>query len=254
MPLQRPAIAALLLFAVCSCTGSQGPVPAPPGAIRVLFIGNSYTDYNGSIPAVLQAMADQTGVPLVAHGSLSWGRSLEWHFHRGQARRAIARGGWDYVVLQDHSRQAFEHPEKLAEYARRFDEQIQRIGARTVFFVTWARQHQPDKQAVIVREYERAALEMGAMIAPVGLAWQRVIREDAEVKLHTNDRSHPTPAGSYLAACVFYHTLLGEPPAPLPAKIQTGKVTIDLPPEQALVLQRAAAAVSAGTASQPVRP
>lgn len=48
---------------------------------------------------------------------------------------------------------------------------------------------------------------------PVGPAWQRVRKETGRIALYQRDHSHPTPAGSYAAACVFYSVLYGKPVA-----------------------------------------
>ena len=42
----------------------------------------------------------------------------------------------------------------------------------------------------------------------MGVAWQQSLKDDPKLVLHAKDGSHPAPAGSYLAACVFYATLL----------------------------------------------
>ena len=241
-----PCLAALLLL--CSCAGADRPGAAagslPP--VRVLFIGNSYTLYNGTLPKVLNDMAAEAGVALEARGSLRSGKSLAWHYNEGKARAAIARGGWDYVVLQDHSRQTIDHPDQFEQYVKRFDQEIRKIGARTVLFMTWARQHQPDKQTIITRAYEQSAATAGALIAPVGLAWQRVLRVRPDLPLYFDDQSHPTPAGTYLAACVFYRMLLNQPPperVPAIRNHRTGK-TEPLPAETAWYLRDAAALIS----------
>ncbi len=41
-------------------------------------------------------------------------------------------------------------------------------------------------------------------VSPVGVAWKRVREEYPEIDLYTPDESHPSYAGSYLAASVFY--------------------------------------------------
>ena len=45
--------------------------------------------------------------------------------------------------------------------------------------------------------------------APVGDAWERSLAERPAIVLHDADGSHPSPAGTYLAACVFYAVLTG---------------------------------------------
>jgi hypothetical protein len=48
--------------------------------------------------------------------------------------------------------------------------------------------------------------------ASPGLAWQQFLNESDEPLLYDRDQSHPTLAGSYLAACVFYSVLFKESP------------------------------------------
>jgi hypothetical protein len=248
----------LLLVLLCSAAIAQNAptTPTTKPATRVLFIGNSYTAYNGGLPKVLKQMADHAGKPIEIEMSVSGGKSLEWHWNEGQARPAIERGGWDYVVLQDFSTQAINKPQLLAEYARKFDELITKRGAKTVFYLTWARQHQPENQAVITKAYTDAATELMATVAPVGVAWQRVLRDKPDTVLHFDDRSHPNPAGTYLTACVFYVTLLKDPPPTFVPPISNQRTgdRDQLPAEQAAYLRQVAIeTASAAPASQPSR-
>lgn len=49
--------------------------------------------------------------------------------------------------------------------------------------------------------------EVGAIVEPVGLAWHAFSQHDRP-QLYDRDQSHPSPAGSWLAACVFRSALL----------------------------------------------
>jgi hypothetical protein len=53
----------------------------------------------------------------------------------------------------------------------------------------------------------------------VGLAWQRFLGKYDQPVLHDKDQSHPTLAGSYLAACVFLAVLFGESPVGIPGEV-----------------------------------
>ena len=226
---------------------SEPAPPAPPlvPPTRVLFIGNSFTFYNGGVDAVLQALARAKGENLECSASVSGGKTLEWHWEEGDARAAIARGGWDYVVLQEHSMRPLTDGPAMLKYAKLFDAEVKSAGAKTVLFLTWARFNQPENQRGITRAYDSVAKELNARVARVGPAWERVLEQRPDLELHTDDRIHPTPAGTYLAACVFYATITGDSPEGLPATVTTatGK-TITLNPADAKVLQRAAAVVS----------
>ena len=53
---------------------------------------------------------------------------------------------------------------------------------------------------------------LSADLAPVGLAWSAALRDQSDIDLWKRDGRHPTKAGSYLAACVFYRELTGRDP------------------------------------------
>jgi hypothetical protein len=56
--------------------------------------------------------------------------------------------------------------------------------------------------------YLEMAYDNNAWCAPVGMAWQKVRTERPNLQLYMADRSHPSLAGSYLAANVIYTTII----------------------------------------------
>jgi uncharacterized protein YdhG (YjbR/CyaY superfamily) len=78
--------------------------------------------------------------------------------------------------------------------------------------MTWARQHAPETQQAITDAYTSIGRELEATVVPVGLAWQSFLGKHDQPVLHDRDQSHPTLAGSYLAACVFLAVLFEESP------------------------------------------
>jgi hypothetical protein len=224
-----------LLAAALPAWAASGPLPrltaqqadhARP--LRVLFIGNSYTFVN-DLPAQVARLANSAATVealqpgLVAEG----GASLKRHWETGKALEAIKAVHWDYVVLQEQSTLApaqsingvpqIGDPATFYEYARRFDAEIKKAGARTVFFLTWAPRNAPQNQAPLTKAYTQIAGELGALLAPVGIAWQNALQQDSSLVLHQDDLSHPNSAGSYLAACVFYSLFYSRSPEGLPA-------------------------------------
>lgn len=185
-----------------------------PKSIRVLFIGNSFTQRN-DLPGLLAEMAAQRDV-LVEHELISaGGASLRTHWNAGQAAAAIGAGGYDYVVLQEQSTLPVKNAKRMGENVRLFDEKIQQAGAKTVLYMTWARQHSPADQQTIADAYSAIGEELNAIVAPVGLVWQSFLAQHDQPVLHDRDQSHPTLAGSYLAACVFLIVLLKQTPVGL---------------------------------------
>jgi hypothetical protein len=73
-------------------------------------------------------------------------------------------------------------------------------------------------------------------VVPAGAVWQAALAGHPTLPLYDKDGSHPSPLGSYLAACVFTATLFGEKSVGLavPARLK-------LSPELARLVQEAIA-------------
>jgi len=185
--------------------------------MQILFIGNSYT-YVNDLPRMLStlAAAGPRKLRIQTDRQVEGGQSLMGHWNKGQAVEKIRKGGWDFVVLQDQSLTPAMRPQLTKEYAPKLDAEIRKVGATTVFYMTWARKKDPPMIDKLSRTYTEVARELGAAVAPVGLAWKAAIEQRADLELFAADGSHPSPAGTYLAACVFYATLTGEDPTKLP--------------------------------------
>jgi hypothetical protein len=231
-------------------------VKAGPGIVRVLFIGDSYT-YVNNLPGLVMALSAGEPKPLDAEMVVEGGATLDQLWAEGKALAAIRRGNWDYVVLQEQSTlgsglvmngiQQIGDPSAFEQSVRRFDTAIGEVGATTVLYLTWARQNAPQTQDALNTAYLASAKDVHAVIAPVGPAWELARESGQGWDLYQGDGSHPSPAGSYLAACVFYATFYGKSPEGLPARIssrlvdasgtlQTGSVS--LAPADALALQQ----------------
>src|SRR5436190_8341656 len=70
--------------------------------------------------------------------------------------------------------------------------------------MTWARKGQGEKQKLITKAYTGIGQEIGATVIGAGKAWEAFMRRHKTPVLHDKDGSHPTLAGSYLAACAVF--------------------------------------------------
>jgi hypothetical protein len=232
-------------------------VPLPPGGgggsgsgasapLAVLFIGNSYTSVN-DLPHLVAGLAQASGRKLDVAQVTPGGCTLEQHVQTSGAMQQIRARKWDVVVLQEQSQLPVVKPEMMYAAARQLDAEIQKQKSKTVFYLTWARQNNPKMQDGLNKAYFTIAKELGATVAPVGIAWQKALAADPALVLHTSDGSHPNAAGSYLAACLFYATILHKSPEGLPAEIKLdGKLLLSVPPATAKALQAAAAKAMQG--------
>ena len=242
----RPSIIYLTALAVtCALIFITGCIPEPKSdaaeqkPLKVLFIGNSYTSV-GDLPEVITQMAKAKGKQIEYTAHTPGGRSLQKHWHQGKAQQLIARGGWDIVVLQDQSLNPAVNPENTLKYAGLFCKKIDEVGAKKVFYLTFAykdvqawlsqvkeskekkrlAQLLPKMQSLLNKTYLKAARQNNAIVAPVGIAWDMAYSQNPQYPLHASDNSHPDKLGVYLTALVFYAAFFDEMPVDMPGKIE----------------------------------
>ncbi len=185
----------------------EGSAPAP---LRLLFIGNSLTVTN-DVPAMVEALARANGERIITRTVAFPNYSLEDHWNQGDARRAIAEGGWSCVVLQQGPSALPESRMLLVDYARRFAEEARRVHARTALFMVWPESSRARDFDGVKLSYQTAAHEAGGIFLPAGEAWRVAWRRDATLVFYGPDGFHPTQLGSYLSALVIYQGLTGKP-------------------------------------------
>lgn len=214
--------------------------PRPPKhlmpPLRILFIGNSFTQRN-DLPGLLTQLAAAADLPqtVITERVVANGASLRQHWNAGTALQLIQQGGWDAVVLQEQSTLPIKNRKRYHENVRLFHEAIQASGSRTLLYHTWARRHAPETQDDLDAAVAEVAAELEAQVVPVGLAWRRLREIGTGPELYDKDGSHPSPAGTYLAACVFYAVLFGRSPEGLPTSS-----SLPLSPAEAALLQHTA--------------
>ncbi|MET0555604.1 MAG: SGNH/GDSL hydrolase family protein [Vicinamibacteria bacterium] len=244
----------LIALAALGCAGRPSPSgasasPAPAaGGPRVLFVGNSLTEGN-ALPAMVEALARAAGQPLAVEAVTFGGFSLEDHWNRGDARRAIARGGFRFVVLQQGPSSLADSRANLVEWTRRFGEEIRRAGARPALYSVWPESARASVFADVTRSYAEAAASVDGLLLPVGEAWRAAWRREPSLALYGSDGFHPTPRGTYLAALVIAARLLDRPPAGLAQDVGgAGVPAVRLGPAERALFEAAAAEAIASPA------
>jgi hypothetical protein len=194
-----------------------------PG-LRVLFVGNSFTYYN-EMPAMVHELAahDRGARPLysVEYTAPNW--SLHEASDTEGLEELIDEVPWDVVVLQDVSYHLANPPDwwsrETLPYAAALRREIASNGGETIFFMTWGYErgaYSDDSyalmQARLADGYEMLAATLSSEVAPVGAAWASALGGRPGLDPWKRDGHHPSRAGSYLAACVFYRQLTGRDP------------------------------------------
>jgi hypothetical protein len=217
-------------------------------ARRILFIGNSYTFCN-DLPQQLSLLAASAGAERRIETALtaSGGWTLEQHWDDRRCRELLDRGGWDEVVLQEQTRRPYEDTARYHESVRRFQRAILALGGKTILYLTWAPGLEPERQRELDAGVGGIAQELGVTVVPAGPAFALVRARAPQLPLYVvDDQRHPSPQGTYLAACTFVAVLLQRSPIGLPAQALAG----DAPTAQPFRLDEAAARVLQEAASE----
>jgi hypothetical protein len=234
-------IVALALGAAGAALAAQSPAASPARnngcPESILFIGNSYTYFNNVPEMVAALMAEGAGCHVQTRMIAPGGAELRKQWADDHTRAALTERKWDYVILQDQSTLGRDYyvdgnaravgDELFAPAAALWSKAARSAGAQPVFYLTWSRKATPEDQAALNHAYFSAAHQAGAPVAPAGIAWQLVRRERPDLELYWRDGSHPSPAGSYLAACAIYATLLHRDPSGLHARITGTPISVE---------------------------
>lgn len=201
---------------------------------RAFFVGNSYTYYN-TMPEIINSLANAGGDTLIHASSTPGGAQLVQQVSNAATLNGIRQGNWDFVVLQEQSQKPSFSPAQVATdvlpYAAELNDSIVANNpcAETVFFMTWGRKNGDQgncasyppictyagMQARLRSSYLLMASQNQGICSPVGAAWQVVRDSFPLIELYAADESHPSYAGSYLAACTFYATIFRKSPVGL---------------------------------------
>lgn len=239
-------IRTLLLTAALVATGcNAAPLGAPDADFNILFVGNSLTRVN-DLPGMLQMLMDSHGdvgdVHIESVALPNYG--LQDHWSEGTARRRLAEGGWDYVIIQQGPSATEGRPSLLA-FSALFAQEAAAAGARLGLFMVWPAIDRSFDFDGVVDSYRTAAVQNGALLFPAGEAWREAWALDPDVPLYDSDGFHPSALGTYLAALVMYGQLTGKNLSDLPAEIRNAGGRVTISNELAGILQTAATTANA---------
>ncbi|MBU1342195.1 MAG: hypothetical protein KKE44_24195 [Proteobacteria bacterium] len=212
--MKKVILTALIWLLICPgqliCKTLTGSDPERP--IRVLLVGNSYTYFN-ELPTVIKNIGLSQkpkifmAVSMAAYGGNSLSRTV-MYCKSGSCSlyEYLNREPYDFVILQDHSKAPVNNRNEMGYSAVYLHKVIKQYQAKTLFFMTWAPKNNPGLINEISQAYSTAGKNCDSGVAPVGLAWDRTIKE-TDIDLYNIDGSHPNMAGTYLTACVLFTTI-----------------------------------------------
>lgn len=219
--LLRASALALLVSAAAHAANPVVQAPQVDTPKRILFVGNSYFYYNGSLhyhARRIAMSADPAGAYDYRSATIA-GAPLSYHpiEHLITPGRLGVKEAFDIVILQTNSTDAMSERNRarFRETAIEFSASIAKRGGKTALYMTQAHV-KPSKFAGsdmlrrTAEMYVAVGNEIGAIVIPAGLAFEEAYRRRPGITLHhALDGSHPSLLGTYLAACTVYATLYG---------------------------------------------
>ena len=211
----------------------------------ILFIGNSMTYYHDMPTAIFEKMAASAGFDVTVRSVTAGGRFLWEHLSLDDeparaAKAALAAdkaGVYDFVVLQEGMPDLYTRTENFYEAVRILTGKIRDLGAKPALYARMGNKRgnpELDDPActyehvyqTIVKAHETISQELDIPVAWAVRAAYEMNEEPLPFDLYDPDRSHPSYAGSYVAALCVFAALFGADPT---------MITYDgeLPPDQA---------------------
>lgn len=199
--------------------------------LKVLFLGNSYTSVN-DLPGLTALVAKSACDSLIYSSNTPGGYTFNQHSTDATSVSQINQGEWDYVVLQEQSQYpSFPDAQVQSEvfpYATALNDMIIAADSctETVFYMTWGRKNgdasncaawppvctYEGMDSLLHLRYMMMAQNNNAEVSPVGAVWHYLRTNAPAIELYSADESHPSPAGSYAAACTFYTSMFRKSP------------------------------------------
>lgn len=247
-----PAYCGVIAMLGLGCSSNTGPAALPPGGIHVLFVGNSLT-YVNDLPNTLAALADAAGDTIRVVAQTGPGLALIDHLNGATlAAQTIARGGWDFVILQQGPTPAGICRDSLVLWSELFDARIRQVGAVPALLMTWPAVGSSIPFDEVRDSFRGAAAAVHGMFLPAGEAWRAALGADPGVALYGPDGFHPSPTGTFLTALEIYERLTGKDARTLPPVAFSGLSRLSLPESLIVELQTAAHQANLGSPAYPV--
>ncbi len=196
---------------------------------KVMFVGNSYIQYN-NLPNLISQAAQTTNDVLIYDSNLIGGSSFIDHAFNQITINKINSNQWDYVVLQEQSQKPAFPINYVNYYVYPYATQLTQIITQNyacsvpIFYTTWGRQN-GDPQIcfngvcsyevmdnLLQERYHQMAVTNKGIISPVAQVWRYIRANHPNINLYTSDQSHPSLEGSMAAAYTFYAVIFRKDP------------------------------------------
>lgn len=184
---------------------------------KILFVGNSFTFY-WNLPSVVEKMAEEKGLNWDIYQSTEGGATLKDHWEKKKNLKttSLINKKFDIIIFQEHSTYPLKAISETTKYFHLLKQSSHRK-ASIYFYSTWMypKIETPNRDIEVQNPIEKK-LKTTQLVEPqnlllIGKAFDLFKQRYPEHNLLSDDLKHPSPNGTYLAACVVFSTLSNKP-------------------------------------------
>lgn len=233
-----------LALACVLCMGLAAPVDAGQKTIKILMIGNSLTARdcgdNYTIP-YLKKLAKSGGYNVSITKVTKGGQTLKTFSSTGnkygkKAQKAIDKGGWDIVVLQDQTDTVMRNSKKTRNAVKKLAGKIRKKSpdARILLDATWGYNKtikpngkslsMKNQSQMIENTMKKAANDVGGEVVRSGMTFAKAKKITT---IYKSDKNHPNPTGALLHASCLYSVMFKTSPTDASYRAKVKKSTAD---------------------------
>lgn len=174
---------------------------------QVLIFGNSHVSgLDNLIKMIFRAGNPDVSVSIVNAG----GGFLDEKSSKQRRSDLLTSKPWTHIILQGQKYSQSGTTTYPTISAQVWIDKAKTLNITPILFPEHP-QRGDAKEGVKVHSIHRAiAALQKSCVAPVGLAWDKVISTEPRLALHSSDGNHASLMGKLLTAFVFYETITGE--------------------------------------------
>ena len=222
-----------VLLAICLCftciTGcsfwrDERMISDKEKEYRVLFVGNSFTEFNNLANDIFKPMCNQAGYNVIVDTVTRGSYILENFANSADPYGAkidefLNANKYDILILQEQSHRPISDFDSFLRGAKRLSEKAKENGGDVYLYETWG--YKTGNGALVSfggttkvmaeqlsEAYEEVAEEIDATVIHAGLAMLDVYEKHEEVvELYYPDKHHPSLEGSILVGYTMLYTI-----------------------------------------------
>lgn len=175
---------------------------------KVVFFGNSHSN---SLPALVEILI-RNGLPhktVVAEAEPGW-LFLDERVDHKRSLELLTGNDWTHVILQAQKYSQSGLVTYSTSAAESWVRRAKAQQATPIMFPEHAQRGRLAEGRRIHALHLSIAAAEATCVAPVGLAWDKALELQPDLRLHSSDGNHAALAGGLLSSLVFYEVITGE--------------------------------------------